>query len=132
MPLDWTHDVTRADYHLKDLETFGERLEAAVNRACPSSPSRYKEVHALLLSWQDDDLGVNREIAELKTTFDQIYRFDVEEWRIPSEHAPKALRTRITNFLNAYEDENNLLIVYYGGRTHLETLSKDQTPNKRR
>ena len=54
-----THDISRINYHLKDLKVFGETLTDAVAGAFPNKGrSRYSEVHVLLLSWEDDNLGV--------------------------------------------------------------------------
>ena len=118
MPSDRTHDISCASFHIKDLDEFGQRLEEAANAAFPSGSSRYKEVHVLLLSWEDDNLGVITEVLELQNVFQQIYLYDTEQWRIPSSHSYRALRKQISNFLDNFEDKDNLLIVYYGGRTY--------------
>ena len=114
-----THDISYVDFHIKDLEEFGNLLEGAANAAFPRKLPRYSEVHVLLLSWEDDNLGVITEVSELQDVFRQVYCYDVEEWRIPSDHCYKALRKQITRFLNEFEDMNNLLIIYYGGRTYI-------------
>ena len=114
-----THDISCVDFHIKDLEEFGNLLEGAANAAFPRRLSRYREAHVLLLSWEDDNLGVITEVSELRDVFRQVYCYDVEEWRIPSHHCYKALRKQINRFLNEFEDENNLLIIYYGGRTYI-------------
>ena len=71
-PLDRTHDISQTGYHIKDLRTFGESLTNAAAGAFPKGKSRYKEVHVLLLSWEDDKLGVMKEIDELGSVFDQV------------------------------------------------------------
>ncbi len=56
---DRTHDISLIDYHVKDVETFGKVLNKAAAAAFPrSGPCRYCDVYVLLLSWEDDDLGV--------------------------------------------------------------------------
>lgn len=58
-PKEWTHDISLANYHIKDLKAFGETLTDAVAGAFPNKgKSRYSEVHVLLLSWEEDNLGV--------------------------------------------------------------------------
>ena len=53
-----THDIALIDHHVKNLETFGQVLTDAAVAAFPrDGRSRYKEVHVLLLSWEDDNLG---------------------------------------------------------------------------
>lgn len=112
-----THDISCVDFHLKDLEKFGHCLEEAANAAFPRGLSRYNEVHVLLLSWEDDNLGVIEEVLELQGVFRHVYLYDVEEWKIPSTHSYKALRKQISRFLDEFEQPNSLLIVYYAGRT---------------
>ena len=57
----------------KTLETFGGYLTAAATGAFPKAPSRYKGVHVLLLSWEDDTFGFVTEILELSKVFQQVY-----------------------------------------------------------
>ena len=71
-PLGRTHDISRIGYHIKDLHAFGEDLTNAVAGAFPKGKSRYHEAHVLLLSWEDDSLGVIEEINELRSVFDQV------------------------------------------------------------
>lgn len=116
MAKDRTHDISNTPYHVKDIEALGHILNSAASAAFPNQgSSRYKEVHALLLSWKDDNLGVVNEISELHDVFQQICRFKVENWSIPSERSHIALATKVLGFLNDYESRDNLLIVYYGG-----------------
>ena len=119
MSMNRTHDISCDGFHIKDLEKFGHLLEGAANAAFPRRLPRYREVHVLLLSWEDDNLGVITEVSELRDVFRQVYCYDVEEWRIPSDHCYKTLRKQITRFLDEFEDKNNLLIIYYGGRTYI-------------
>lgn len=111
-----THDISYVDYHVKDLATFGERLTEAANAAFPRGQSRYKNVHAVLVSWEEDNLGVISEVVELRDVFRHTYFYDADEWRIPSTHSYKALRRRMSKFLDEFEDKENLLIIYYGGQ----------------
>lgn len=67
-----THDISQIGHHIKDLHTFGQVLTDATAGAFPKGKSRYKGVYVLLLSWEDDTLGVMREIDELRFVFDQV------------------------------------------------------------
>ena len=127
---DRTHDISLINYHVKDLQSFGERVTEAAAAAFPNSfghedalygraKCRYKRVHVLLLSWEADDLGVAKEIAELKDTFDKIYHYEVEHWKIPSNRSHNSLNRRLTNFIDDYEGEDTLLILYYGGHGYM-------------
>ncbi|KAI4086917.1 MAG: hypothetical protein LQ344_007182 [Seirophora lacunosa] len=106
---DTTHDISRIDDHVKDVETLGKILNQATTQ------SRYKHVHVLLLSWEDDDLGVATEIAELQRVFDFSYRFQTSHWRIPSHKSHNALVRQVMQLLDESESRDKLLIVYYGG-----------------
>lgn len=111
-----THDISLVDYHVKDLETFGQTLTSAAAAAFPKDGRpRYEEVHTLLLSWEDDILGVNREIAELEDVLKTVYNYKTLIYRIPSRRSHNSLATQISGFLEENESKDNLLIVYYGG-----------------
>ncbi|KAK0516424.1 hypothetical protein JMJ35_001027 [Cladonia borealis] len=118
-PVERTHDISQIGYHMKDLRAFGEDLTNAAAGAFPKGKSRYKEVHVLLLSWEDDRLGVTKEINELRSVLDQTYHYHTEEWKIPSRRSHNSLIRRLTDFLDDYESKENLLLVYYGGHGHL-------------
>ncbi|PMD24050.1 hypothetical protein NA56DRAFT_25043 [Hyaloscypha hepaticicola] len=57
-----THDtalMALADEHIPSIEKFGEDLQVAITAAWPTRHgNRYEEAHVLLLSWEDDNLGV--------------------------------------------------------------------------
>jgi len=116
MPVDRTHDISNASYHVKDVEALGKVLTEAGNAAFPNrGRSRYKEAHVLLLSWEDDDLGVIDEVNDLQDVFRQSYNYETEVWKIPGTRSHNSLATRILQFLADYEARDSLLIVYYGG-----------------
>lgn len=122
-PLERTHDISPANYHIKDLAAFGQTLTCATAAVFPNEVpvgrSRYNRVHALFLSWEDDLLGVSREIADLRDVLRHKYHYETEEWHIPSSRSHNSLVKRISEFLEAYEDNKTLLIVYYAGHGHL-------------
>jgi hypothetical protein len=81
------YDLDRLNYHV-DLEDFGKGLQNAANAVFSSDQrSRYTQVSALLLSWEDEDpqLPVSLEINALKDVLVNLYEFEVEEWKIPTE-----------------------------------------------
>ena len=80
-PLERTHDISQTGYHIKDLCTFGESLTNAVAGAFPKGKSRYNEVHVLLLSWEDDRLGVMEEINDLRAVFNQVSNYGLSRYR---------------------------------------------------
>ena len=114
-----THDVSVADEHIPGIETFAEDLQVAINAAWPTRhKSRYEKVHVLLLSWDNDNLGVEYEIRRLQYVFTHLYRFDVEEFKIPRKTPGKATVARVSNFLES-DAAGSLLIVYYAGHARL-------------
>ena len=115
-----THDISFSNSHIKDLKTFGDYVTNAVAAAFPNGrKSRYTGVFVLLLSWEDDNLGVTSEINELKDVFNQRYNFKTEEWKIPSNRSHNKLGRRLLEFLD-HEGKENLLIVYYGGHGFMD------------
>lgn len=68
------------------LEDFGKSLEKAARAIFPNdNKSKYSKVYVLLIRWetQDPKLLVEREIAELRRVFEEIYHYDIDEFRIP-------------------------------------------------
>lgn len=113
-------ELDRLHYHV-DLQEFAKTLQGAVNAAFSSDRrSRYSQVSALLLSWEDEDpqLPVSIEIKALKDVFIDLYGFEVEEWQIPATESHMELNLRVLNFL---KDSNtkHLKIVYYAGHGKL-------------
>lgn len=71
-------------------------------------------MHALLLQWEEDDLGVESEILLLREVLKHDFNFVVEQWKIPSVNAKSELIHRITDF-EAGKGIEDLSIIYYGG-----------------
>ena len=115
-----THDVSRASHHLQDIKDFLATVNRATRSAFPNSgKSRYQAVHALLLSWAEDDLGVLVELDRLARVFTELYDFCTEKWLIPSDDSHGELGDRLRAFTKTHAQENVLLIVYYGGHGFL-------------
>ncbi|KAI4257149.1 MAG: hypothetical protein L6R42_005834 [Xanthoria sp. 1 TBL-2021] len=113
---DRTHDLSFSDNHIKDPKALGEILNRAPVGAFPrAGRSRYCDVHVLLLSWEDDDLGVVSEVNDLDDLFREVYRYRTDQWRIPSTKSHNALARRILRSLAEADASDKLLIVYYGG-----------------
>ncbi|KAE8443356.1 hypothetical protein EG329_001914 [Mollisiaceae sp. DMI_Dod_QoI] len=110
-----THDVSLVDQHIPDAETFASDLQDAVNALWPTRhQNRYTQVTALLVSWQDDNLGVEKEIQGLRRVFEDFYHFDVEEYHIPSDKPGSKTQARIMELL-AHDSFDSLFIIYYAG-----------------
>ena len=110
------HDVSRAHYHVKDIDIFGKILgEAAAAALSSRGRPQYKAVFVLLLIWGDDNLGVIDEILELKQVFQEDYGFDTEVWSIPSFQPQTLLVKKIGELVRLCNSSETLFIIYYGG-----------------
>ena len=117
-----THDTSFTGEHIPRIETFAE---AAVNALWPSRDrGRYTEVHVLLLSWEEDNLGVETEVRRLGGVFSNLYRFDVQEFRIAHKTPGKVTTTEVSKFLGN-DGPERLLIVYYAGHARLSHRASD-------
>ncbi|KAL8724019.1 MAG: hypothetical protein Q9181_007025 [Wetmoreana brouardii] len=115
-----THDISLIDYHVTDIETLGRVLNSAVTAACPKTGgNRYREVYVLLLSWADDDLGVETELTELEAVFRDVYGYRTDQWEIPSRTSHNALVLRIMQSLQDFESNDKLFVTYYGGHGYM-------------
>jgi hypothetical protein len=110
--------LDQLQYHVS-LQEFGERLQKAASAAFPNDGKiRYTTVYVLLLCWDDEDprLPVSTEIEDLDDMFANMYHFEVEIWKIPSEGSHKKLNRKILDFVELGDDsKDDLKIVYYGG-----------------
>ena len=108
-------------YH--EFKDFMETANKAMTKAYPvHQRSRNPRVGVLLLSFEEDDLGVAAEIAPLQEVFEKNYRYESEAWQIPSRSPLARLSSKLHEFREKYCDDNRepydalpLLIVYYGG-----------------
>jgi len=118
-------DIDRWNRHI-DLKEFGEGLQSAACALFPNeTKSRYTKVTVLLLSWQDEDpkLPVSIEISQLVHVFRDIYRFNVDEWKIPNQSSHWAVNHKIMEFVHpAPDDKEHLKIVYYAGHGKLNKM----------
>ncbi|CAD6448094.1 88532b95-296d-43b4-9bfb-982be07c9793 [Sclerotinia trifoliorum] len=111
-----THDISRARYHMKELETFAVRVEEAAARAFPNrGRSRYAEVLVVLIKWEESDIDAQPEFNALRTMFEICYGFTTDTWSIPSTHSHNKLMLQAMNYIEKHGTEDNLIIIYYGG-----------------
>ncbi|KAK3384604.1 hypothetical protein B0T24DRAFT_544890 [Lasiosphaeria ovina] len=96
------------------------QLNELITTRWPTRFTSHLKVYVLLISWENDDLGVDRELRALKQVFQVLYNYAVEEWEIPSVDAYFSLLERVRNFVNQSNDEDTLFILYYGGHAYQE------------
>ncbi|KAF8860407.1 hypothetical protein BDZ45DRAFT_312341 [Acephala macrosclerotiorum] len=118
-----THDTSRAEFHVRDLEAFAQDLQNAANRAFPNSSlakPRYASVSVLLLRWEDDEMNVDWELDDLEKIFRQ-YGFDTESWLIPRKNAHLKLMSKAVEIVENHDGKDDLVIVYYAGHAFINT-----------
>ncbi|KAK5657970.1 hypothetical protein OQA88_2523 [Cercophora sp. LCS_1] len=109
-------ELERAEHHFPNLASFVDRLRDGCKAKWATRHIPYKRVIALLVSWEDDDLGVGAEIKGLAEVLRDSYHFNVETWAIPSaKRGYVSLIRKIESILEVYDMEDNLFILYYGG-----------------
>ncbi|RAL63319.1 hypothetical protein DID88_004395 [Monilinia fructigena] len=95
-----THDISRARYHMKELETFAVRVEEAAARAFPNH--------------------TQPEFNALRSMFEICYGFTTDTWSIPSTHSHNKLMLQAVNYIEKHGTEDNLIIIYYGGHAAID------------
>lgn len=99
------------------MQQLATDLGVAVKAVWPKRhDTRYSQVYVLLVSWEEDDLGVATEINRLGHVFQDRYHFKVQYYRIPSAKPDRALYSRVLGFLDL-DGDDTLLIFYYGGHS---------------
>jgi hypothetical protein len=120
----WTHPAElRPRKHYESFEEFRDTANEALQGAFPvHRQPRNATVSVLMLSWEDDDLGVMSELIRLRQVFDQEYHFDTEIWEIPSQKPTRRLCDKIIEWKESCCENQvqqgeplPLLILYYGG-----------------
>jgi len=105
------------------LKDFGKALQNAARNIYPNDKnSRYSRVYVLLISWQKQDpkLPVEIEISCLRRVLEDVYHFDIEEFRIPDEDSHGEVNEKINAFVKVNKNSSDdLKIVYYAGHSRL-------------
>lgn len=79
-----------------------------------------------LIRWTEDDLEVKEELDRLHDVFETLYGFATEIWLIPSTASQIQLTSMTCNFLQKYDADDNLFIVYYGGHGTINRSRQNQ------
>jgi len=117
-------DLQRLEHHLESsemIDKFDHAINALSKKVTDRWPTRrlpYLQVSVLLIKWEEDDLGVDEEIDELRDLLTRFFRYSVESWLIPKgspKTASLALVNKLHEFTEAYNNEGSLIWIYYGG-----------------
>jgi hypothetical protein len=112
-----TPDEISFQYRHTTLKHFGEDLQLAAKTLFPNdSTSRYTKTSILILSWEEEDpkLPVSLEIAKLYAIFRKDYGFDVEVWKIPTNHSHFELHLKIVYYAGHARLAKNRTLVWTG------------------
>jgi molybdopterin biosynthesis enzyme MoaB len=75
----------------------------------------YNHVHVLLLSWERASAAFDEQLLQLKEVFEQGFRFRACKELICYDNSHNQLSKTLCKFLDENDDEDTLLILYYGG-----------------
>ncbi|PVH83395.1 hypothetical protein DL98DRAFT_413125, partial [Cadophora sp. DSE1049] len=116
-----SHDTSRAGFHHQDLAAFSEDVNNAAKRAFPNrGKSRYETVNICLIRWEDDELGVQEELRALNNIF-QGYGFQTNVFLIPGTNSHWDLMRKTLDFIQAYDSDQNLFVLYYAGHGRMNS-----------
>ena len=93
------------DFKHASLDAFCGDLSRGLKGAFAKRTTRYDNVHAILIDWVEDDLGVKTEIAKLDTQLRSQFSFETEKFSIPSTSSERTLHDKIVDLERAYRDE---------------------------
>ena len=127
------HPSIHTDDHVDTFEDFRNDMLIAGKRHRTRKP-RYSQVQVLLLTWKEDDLEedekvirlnkiIEEEVRTVHKLFEATLNFSVERFEIPSVdqrtkklvNSQNKLLAKITSFVDKYEDDETLLVIYYNG-----------------
>ncbi|KAK0118179.1 hypothetical protein ONS95_012484 [Cadophora gregata] len=116
-----SHDTSRAGYHHQDLAAFSRDVNNAARRAFPNrGRSRYGTVNICLIRWEDDELGVQNEVSALDNVL-QSYGFQTNIFLIPGTNSHWDLMRKMIDFIQAYDNDQNLFVLYYAGHGRMNS-----------
>ncbi|KAI1194558.1 hypothetical protein F5X97DRAFT_327409 [Nemania serpens] len=121
--------TSHSPYSIPHIGSVKHDLESIASKVL-SSPyrSRYSNVYALLIYWQDEhELSVARAVEELAEVFQKCYHYTPEVIKIPSttvrdgySNPWRWLSRNINEFIDKSDTRDTLKIVYYNGYSYLD------------
>lgn len=81
------------------------------------------QIHVLLLLWEEDDLDLHTHVRDLQLLFTGDCNFTTTQtFNIPSAKPYKSLSIELHEWIAKSSKKENLLIVYYNGHGHLDSI----------
>jgi hypothetical protein len=81
----------------------------------------YIHVRVLLLSWENASPAFEEQLLQLKEVFEQGFQFRAYKELIHYENSHNRLAKTLCDFLDENDDDETLLILYYGGHGTTDT-----------
>jgi hypothetical protein len=75
----------------------------------------YNQVNALLLYWEEDDLGCKKEIDKVRETFETRFYYRTQTFVIPSQRSQANLQKALSDFVMETACSSGLTVIYYAG-----------------
>lgn len=108
------HTLSHEKNFLEAVKAINKEVKRSV-----TSPQHYTKAAVLALRWSNDDLDLDPLKAALLQAFETRFGFKTSSFIIPSSSvydAKMQTRTALNNFVNKYDGEKTLLVIFYGGR----------------
>ena len=83
-------------------------------------------MNVCLIRWEDDELLVKSELDRLHDVFEKMYGFNTEIWLIPRTASQFQLTKKTCAFIEEFDNDNNLFIVYHGGHSKINDARQNQ------
>ncbi len=112
-PRPFTNSHEDLSLDLKYHQIWEESMEDMVLTGTP-----HKKAAVLMISWAEglDELDTGPEVKELADTFRDLFHYDVVEVELTASKLPQSqLMTHLAKFIEDFDTESTLLIIYYAG-----------------
>jgi hypothetical protein len=96
--------------------TLEKQLHTAIISAFNPHPTAYSKVVAVLIHFDDEDIGVGAVEDDLATTFQQFYKFAVKKWVLQSQGNVQFQSHQLLCELGEYLEHGCLIILVYSGQ----------------
>jgi hypothetical protein len=81
----------------------------------PRRKQRYAFVNVLLVTWEEDDIGLTDEVERLADIFKTEFNYQVWPYKIPSYRSQEEFGGQIGKIVQLFSHDDSLIIMYYGG-----------------
>jgi hypothetical protein len=96
-------------------DTFRDEFKRSLGDYFVGGTQYYTHVNVLLLYWEEDDLGCQKELKKLTGILEEHFHYAVHTFVIPTRRSQALLQREISEFVLKYSLESTLTIIYYAG-----------------